>query len=470
MRIALVKCPPTYSKWTKRPVLGLTQLAAYLKLFGHEVRVLDGYYHNWNSERLISNIIEYKPELVGITAMTNEIDAASAIATEIKKLRHVPIVVGGIHVTVLPKRTMEEYPVFDYGIVGEGEFTLRELVDRLVNINSRSLNDVLGLVFRDKDTVIENNPRPFLTEEEINSLPFPDFTDYYGCDKTALTVGNVSYPLCTSRGCPYHCVFCTQVFGHTLRRKSSEKVIKEIEYAVENYGARLIDFVDELFLEDRLQTRQVMNHLIDSGLSKKIKWTGQTRANCVKPELIALAKKSGCVYLSLGVESGDDEILKRIDKRITVEQVKNAVAIIKQADIELTTLYILGHPGETYATAKKTVDLAIRLNTTMIAFGMMVPYPGTNIYTWAKNNKMGYRLLSEKWSNYDKYENQTMSCENVTWSQLENLRRKAFLMLFVRNFRFVGLIQLFWVRRSAVIYFLLGRVRRSFNFAWKPVS
>jgi radical SAM superfamily enzyme YgiQ (UPF0313 family) len=175
---------------------------------------------------------------------------------------------------------------------------------------------------------------------------------------------------------------------------------------------------------------------------------GQVRANFVTKKLITLAKEAGCYRLGMGVESGDEEILKTIDKGITIEQVKQATGIIKDAGISLGTYFILGHPNETRQTLRKTVDLAAELNTDTIAVGLMVPYPGTRIFDMAQKGEGGYRLLTKDWSQYDKYCGEVLGT-GVPYEELVKWQRWALINLYLKNLRFVNAFRFFWERRKA---------------------
>jgi radical SAM superfamily enzyme YgiQ (UPF0313 family) len=205
-----------------------------------------------------------------------------------------------------------------------------------------------------------------------------------------------------------------QVLGKKIRRRSPESIFQEIEYAISHYGAHTFDFSDDIFLFDNRETREILRSMIEKGLPKRIHWSALIRANLVKPDLINLAKEAGCFRLEMGVESGDNEILKAINKGITVEQVREAVKIIKQSGLRLGTYYILGHPNETRETIKKTIRLATQLNTDTIAVGLMVPYPGTKIYEMAQRGEGGYRLLSTDWAEYDKYGGRALEVGGLT--------------------------------------------------------
>lgn len=457
MRVALFKVPPTYSTWHHRPLLGISYIAAVLEKSSVNVKVFDAHFHQLSSEKLVSLLIEFKPDLVGATAMTHEINTAAEIMEKVKKETDCRTVVGGPHVTALPERTLREFPVFDYGVSGEGEKPMLTLVESIRK--GKQSDNVDGLVYRDGNGEIRfNGPAPSLTSEELNELPSPAFHQYYGDNSLALSGRRDEYSIITSRGCPYNCAFCMRVLGKKIRQRSPENILSEIEFAVSTYGAHTINFQDEIFLSDTSHTRKVLQMIIDRGLHKRIRWLGLTRANLVNEEIIALARKSGCVHIEMGVESGNDKILKNIKKGITIEQIRRAVEIIKKHGIYLVTYYILGHPGETRETAEDTMHLAAELNTDHIAVGLMVPYPGTKIYDYALKGEMGYKLLTEDWSKYDKYGAKSLELEGLTFDDMSRLQKKIYLNLYIRNFRIKDLLRFVWERRSAVKYFLKKRI------------
>jgi radical SAM superfamily enzyme YgiQ (UPF0313 family) len=176
----------------------------------------------------------------------------------------------------------------------------------------------------------------------------------------------------------------------------------------------------------------------------------------VKPDLVTLAKKAGCYRIWMGVESGDDRILKAINKGTTVEQVRQAVRTIKQARVGIGTFFILGHPGETEETARKTIDLMAELNTDVAAVGLMVPYPGTAIHTMAARGENGYRLLTDDWSEYDKYGGRALELVGLPWERLARMQRSALLDFYVKNLRLLDLARYTWRRRRA-LWFLFRK-------------
>lgn len=457
MKVALIKPPATYADWYKRPVFGICYISAYLKLSGIDCRIFDAYFNSWSEKETIEKVVEYSPDVIGLTAMTHEIIQASQIASQLKERLNARIIVGGCHVTALPERTLREFPAFDYAVYGEGEKTVIELMEFLQQSGISEASNIAGLVWRDTEGNIRvNEPREPLTPLELDMLPYPDVKDYYNGPQ-ALADKNSYYIMFTTRGCPYNCAFCMQVMGRKLRRRSAENIIQEMEYAISHYGAHTFNFADDIFLFPNQETRELLQLMIDRSLPKRIRWSGLTRANFVTPELINLVKEAGCFRLEMGVESGDNEILKAINKGITVEQIRNAVKIIKDSGILVSTYFILGHPNETLETIKKTINLAAELNTHTIAIGLMVPYPGTRIYEMAHRGEGGYRLLTEDWSQYDKYGGRVLEVEGVTFKQLSKWQRWAIVYFYLRNFRLLDFAR-FFMQYKRGIFFMFRRL------------
>ncbi len=454
MKVALIKPPATYADWDKRPVFGICYISACLKLSGIDCRIFDALFNSWSEKETIEKVVEYCPEVIGLTAMTHEIIQASQIASQLKERLNTPTIVGGCHVTALPERTLKEFPAFDYGVYGEGEKTIIQLIKFLQQNGISETSNIAGLVWRDTQANIRvNEPREPLTSSELDMLPYPDVKEYYNGPK-ALADKNSYYPIFTSRGCPYNCAFCMQVLGRKVRRRSAENVIEEIEYAISHYSAHTIFFDDDIFLFPSRETRELLQLMIDRSLPKRIRWRGLTRANFVTPELIKIVKKAGCFRLEMGVESGDNEILKAINKGITVEEIRNAVKIIKDSGILVSSYFILGHPNETLETIKKTINLAAELNTHTIAIGLMVPYPGTRIYEMAQQGEGGYRLLTEDWSQYDKYGGKVLEVEGATFKELSKWQRRAFVYFYLKNFRLLDLARFFIKYRRGILFML----------------
>ena len=460
-KIALMRMPSTYANWYRHPAMGLAYLASYGESRGAECRIFDAYFEGWSRETLVDQVAAYQPDLIGMTAMTHEIAACAEVARSVKQSIDAPVVVGGCHVSALPHRTLEEYPAFDFGITGEGELPFADLVERWRPGSDRGpLSQIRGLVMRNGDEIVFDGGGRHLTSAELDDLPMPAFDKYFGTDRRALAGPDDYYTVMSSRGCPYRCTFCMRVLGQKVRRRSTERLLAEIEYAVEHYGAHTFNFSDEILLMKTRRTTEILEAMIESGLSRRIRWNGLTRADMVTDELVALAKRAGCVKLEMGVESGDDHKLQAMNKRITVDQVRKAVRIIKRHGISLGTYFIIGHPNETERSANRTVDLAVELNTDTIAVGAMVPYPGTRIYEMARQGLGGYTLLTEDWSTYDKYGGRALQLDNLSLSDIVALQRKAYLKFYFKNRRIREMARFTWDKRNAFYFFARQRIAR----------
>jgi anaerobic magnesium-protoporphyrin IX monomethyl ester cyclase len=179
VRVALVKLPATYATWYKRPMMGISYLAALLEQAGFDARIFDAYFNGWSPDELVESVVAYQPHVLGITAMTHEIIPASHLAERVKARLDIPAVIGGCHATALPSRTLEEFPAFDYLVHGEGETTFAELLKTLIEPASfQKIAATKGIAFRENGQVVVKDPRPPLSASELENLPFLAFHHY----------------------------------------------------------------------------------------------------------------------------------------------------------------------------------------------------------------------------------------------------------------------------------------------------
>ena len=462
MKVALIRPPEVHKYWNAtRPSLGMSYIASYLESHGIVVKIFDANFNSWSPQQTVEKIVEFNPDLIGITSMTHEISMAHKIASLLKNSLHaVPIVIGGCHVTALPRETLEEFANFTYGIYGEGEQTMLSLVHCLQQDAIEKLPEINGIVYRHAQEIKINPPQERLSSEELDKLPYPAFHHYYSHHR-ALAGKHDYYVIISSRGCPYNCAFCMQVLGRQVRRRSPENVVAEIEYAIDRYGVHTVYFLDEILLFNDQLTYDTLALIIKHHLPDRIRWRGLTRINFVNEKLINKAKEAGCFALEVGIESGSDEVLKRINKQITTKQATEAVRIIKKAGIAVDANFILGHPYETIETVKTTMRFAAKLNPTTVAIGIMTPYPGTKVYEMALQGEGGYRLLTKDWSKYDKYGGKALELEGLPIQELEKWQRKALLYFYLRNCRFLDLFNFIIKYRKAILSLFLKQQRFS---------
>ena len=445
MKIALVQ-PPSRAEfeqhWAQVPGLGLAYVAASLRAAGHEVRVIDGRLERLTVEGVAARVREDRPDLVGLTCMTVEFPRAADIARRIKRDRpELPIVAGGAHVNAVGRGALEECGAFDFACVGEGERLACELAEAIAC--DRDPSRIPGLVSRVGHELVAGPPRPFL--DDYDALPFPAWDLFPRVE---------AIPLLTHRGCPFRCVFCSHNSGSTPRYRSPANVLAEIERDLERYRPQRIRIEDETFGLHMGRTKEILEGIVARGFQRRVRFHAQTRVDRVDEEFIRLLGAANFDMLEVGVESGNAEILRSIQKGITLEQVEHAVALAKRAGLRVWCKFILGHPNETPATIRDTIDFVVKLNPDRLSVSLMTPFPGTPIQEMALRGEGGYRLLRGGWEDYDKYSSGVLELETVSLARLKRSQIACYLELYLRNRRFVDLARLA-VRQRAVGWELL---------------
>lgn len=363
--------------------LGVFYLAAELRRHGHPVNVIDGEANNLTAEQIVETAVEWSADLVGISSTTVAFHRALELARIIKaRLPDALIVLGGPHVSSNPEHAMS-YGEFDYGVIGEGERTLVELCRALAG--GADVGAIAGMAYR-REGKLQINPRPALIDD-LDSLPFPaydllpDIRRYNPppCNYKRLPAVNVI----TSRGCPNQCTFCDRcVFGQKLRQRSAENVADEVEMLYRDYGVREIAFVDDTFTIGKKRVYRIFELLDQRKIH--VHWTCMSRVNTVDEELLRFMRQHGCWHVSFGIESGNQDILRRIKKNITLAQVEKAIGMCRTVGIKTKGFFMLGHPGETAETIDQTIDFALRLPIDDIVATINTPIPGSPQYAEAE--------------------------------------------------------------------------------------
>ena len=431
-----------------RPALAF--LAAQLKRVNADVHVLDCKYDRLGYQDAMVAVRELNPDIVGLTAFTNEIIQAARFAKLVKERDSQTVtIIGGVHVSSLPERTLREFPHFDYGVIGEGEETLLEIYQAFEQ--GREIGSLPGVCTLSNDGSYVSGPaRGYIAADD---LPVPAW-DMFKPAKI--------YVLHTQRGCPHKCVFCANPGGHRVRSSSVETVLDEIENLVQRSGKIKIALGDEIFSLKRERTEKICRGLIERGLHKKVRWFCMVHVRSIDFALARLMKKAGCYLVGMGVESGDEQRLKLVNKGTTVQMILDAVAALKQAKLNFEGYFILGQPNETPQSARGTIDFAVKINPSKPVFGIMIPYPGTKIWEMANAAEGGYILRSTNWNDYNKQLGTALSFKDITYKQLANLQLWGYLKVFLWNFRFRDLIIIVWQYRLISFTLLVRFLKQKF--------
>jgi len=404
------------------PPLGLAYIASVLRQ-SHEVKIIDSNILNYAISDVERELRSFNPDVVGITSVTPSIYEAYKVAETAKKVREdCKVVLGGPHATFMPRQTMEECRYIDIIVRGEGEETTRELIENIEK--GAPLNGVKGITFREKNETIDTEPRLFIKNIDDIPLPSRDLLPMH-----LYKFNGVKYTtMLTSRGCPFKCSFCSssRLFGGYWRGRSPENVLEEMKIVYEEYGIRNIEFMDDTFTLNQERAEKICDEIIKQGWD--ISWGASSRVDTLSKKLVEKMKKAGCWIIFLGIESGSQKILDAIGKRITLEQVKKAVKILKDAGIQVLGSFIIGFLQDTTETIKETIKFAKSLNLNYAEFSILTPYPGTPIFDYAKKHGM---LLTENWSKYTAIE-PIVKIEGASEKEIKALFQKSYITFYFR--------------------------------------
>lgn len=361
--------------------LGLGYISSFVKQHGYNVSFFDPNVQDVTIEDMVDFVRQEKPVLVGVSFMTPQFYVAKKIADAIKGCTpDVHIVFGGAHPSVLPKKTLAEIPSADFIVFGEGEQTTLELLDHLSKGKKR-LAEIDGLAWRGEGEIVVNRPRELI--EDLDSLPYPDrdLLDqslYHA--QSFLSYSPRAMTIHTSRGCPGRCVFCAS--GHSLRSRIRERsianVMREIDYLRERFDIDYLLIKDDTFTLSKLRVEEFCGAILQR--HPDLKWHCMVRINSVDQRLFSIMKSAGLNDVFFGIESGNNEILKKARKGITIERTREAVKACARMRISSYGAFILGLPGDTAETMEQTIRFACSLPLTMAGFSILIPYPGTQVF------------------------------------------------------------------------------------------
>src|SRR3989344_2267112 len=382
---------PTFYGLPNYPPLGLSYLGGTLKAENIDYNVLDlRVYEDWEATFLLELKKEY--DLVGMGCTAYDYNPARNLAKLIKLHSKAKVFLGGAYPTLVKDKILREDTNFDYLIVGEGEITLKELLEACER--KRTFESVNGLIFRNGHQIHVNKPRAW--NEDLDALPFPDYDKYdltkYHGDTTLRGIFKRIriLPMTTSRGCPYSCTFCSiPVFtGKKFRARSPESVIKELKYLKKEYRAGIIDILDDNMTLDLGRAKEICKLMIKEKVHISW-WTPNViRADRVDEELAELMHESGCNGVAVGIESIDNQVLKNIKKSETIETITRGIKLLKKHKVPVKGFFLIGSPGGSKEEVLKALAYAKELDLDEARFSMATPYPGTELYAWVSANNL----------------------------------------------------------------------------------
>lgn len=367
--------------------MGTLYVSAYLKQSGvANVVTLNLNHCDGEEYDILKDTITRKDiDIVGLGGLSGEYQDLARMANYAHTIKpEIIIVMGGGIVTADPETTMLAIPEVDYGIIGEGELTIVELVEALTN--KKNINDIDGLIFRDCDgSLIRTANRKEI--DNLDLLPFPDYEGFsygdYLINNPDMSDEGKRYSqvsIIGGRSCKFNCTFCFHPSGTRYRQRSLDSIFKEIEWLTQHYNISYIALREELFATDNERVREFCKRIEKYDFD----WSIQLRIDNVNQDLVDLLKTTRCRYIFVGVESAVDKILKSMHKGITVEQIENALEMLHIAGLNSRSGVIMGDTMETIETANETIEWFMRNHERYRMFlDMIIAFPGSIIYNRA---------------------------------------------------------------------------------------
>ena len=421
------------------PPIGLASMAAYLKRRGIDSTIIDCYARP-NSDCLIRDyLLSEKPAFMGFSCTTSTFLDGVRLAKLAKSvLPNLQVVFGGAHVSALKERVLEDFPMIDFVVVGEGEQTLSELVES----GPKEASSVQGVVYRTTGKeVCFNGYRA--NGIDLDTLPFPAYEKLEGYPQ-AYKLPIFNYPktpnssCVSSRGCPYACSYCDRsVFRRSFRYNSAEYMYEHLSYLKERFGVRHVIFYDDQFTFNRKRIEDFTQMLIDHPL--EMTFTCAVRAEHIDFDLLRQMKTAGCWMISLGIETGDENLLAQHRQNANLSLLADKIRLIKKAGIRTKGLLMMGLPGETEYSIKKSMDYVFSLPIDDFNLAKFTPFPGSPIYE--KIHELG--KFDEDWEKMDCMNFQFVP-KGMNRERMEELFQKFYKSHFMRPRVICGYATMLW--------------------------
>ena len=429
MKVLLVK--PYNQSDHIQPSLGLGYLANAIRE-DHDVRLLDCIKDDLTIDKFAPILKEYNPDILGLQCYTFDLPFIRLALRAAKDFnKDIVTVIGGPHSSALPEATLKSEKDLDLLFVGEAEKGFPLLLNAIEK-GSKDLSGIPGLGFRE-GSVIKVNPKIIVDDLDSLGLPAWDLIrpeEYPESQHGAFFKQFPIAPIMVTRGCPYSCTFCAGklVSGRKIRRRSVDNVLDEIKMLNKDFGIKEFHIIDDNFTMDKEYAKDFLRRLkaLDLGMTWAV--PNGVRMDALDDELLALMKETGLYLISLGIESGSDEVLRAMRKDITVAKIRECVNRIDGAGIDIAGFFILGFPGETTKTIKETIDFAAELPLVRANFFTYLPFPGTESY---EKLLASGELKDVDWERFY-FTNAAYVPRGITRKELKNLHRLAFAKFYLR--------------------------------------
>lgn len=452
-RIVLVR-PGVYGEGLIVP-LGLLYLAGYLnsKITDLDITIIDAALQDLSPQAIAEKIKKINPGVVGLTGMTLHSDAMKETARCIRKvLPGGVIVAGGAAATSNYAWLLAEHSI-DFAVLGEGEEAFYQIVKALRQ--KEAITAIGSVAYRDAAGKVIVNPvqEPI---ENLDLIPMPAYplisvSDYFNSKKrnsqSPVYISKKNLPILTSRGCPFGCIYCHNVFGKKFRSRSAENVVREIIWLTRTYKIEELEIVDDIFNYDILRAKEIMRGIINAGLGLKISFPNGIKYEMLDDEMLFLFKQAGVYRIAFGIESANKRMQKILRKEIDLPRIKDLIRKSAKAGFFVSGFFQLGLPGEGKEEMGQTIDYAASTSLHTATFHLTIPFPGTPMYQEYVRDKFIFASSSN-------FRSISVNVSAVSNKELLGLKKYAYYKFYFNPRRIINIYKSFPVKKRIFYNFI----------------
>ena len=453
MKVLLLRPAAEKKSMARVLPLGLLAIGSVLKRAGHQVKILDLRISNSPDEELNAVMNSFDPQVVGIGVMTIECKYGFIDAAKVKKINpNVTVIFGGPHCSHEPQFILNDSNV-DLMVSGEGDLTIVELVNTLEE--GKDVADVPGIAYKKNGSYLRTAERPVIRDldtidQEYDLINLEKYFNFQSSMDFFPVFRNKKFiPLVTSRGCPFKCTYCHDIFDKSIQYRSPEAVVNEIEYLIKVYGIREFHIVDDVFNVNMKRAKIVLDAIIERNLNIHISFPNGLRADFFDDELIDKMQRAGVYRMALGIESGSQRIQDMIKKDLDINIIYDVVEKLTSARMSVHGFFMLGFPSETREEMKETIHFACNLGLTTANFSLVIPNPGTDLrQTFIESRESNFEDFSEY--TFDAASSNASEVEGGDLIKLKREANRRFYLSAQRLRHVLRAVEPKWIMRSMI--------------------
>ncbi len=383
------------AKSNSMPPLGLMYVATYAQKNGYKVKIMDFAVESFTLSDFVDTLRHYNPKVVGMSTYNESWDAQKLICKTVKDILPQSVIFAGGAFATFCYEDILQGSMTDYVVRGEGEIATFNLIEYVFGKNTKKLDQIQGLAFKNKDgLVIENGIAERIKDlDGLSVIPDRKLVD--------LEKYIMPFTISTARGCPGDCIFCSSksFWGHKVYMRSAESIFEEVMYLHNEFDAMVFYITDDTFTASYKRAMKFCEMIKETGI--KFVWGCESRADVINEDLMKNMFEAGCRKLQIGLESADNGILKDIKKYVTIEEIERGISLASEHGMHITASYIIGHASDTHETIAKTIDFAQKIQKDYgahVVGSVNTPFPGTEQYE--KMDELGITLYETDWNQF----------------------------------------------------------------------